>query len=85
MLCNLFHNMYDFNVSDLFTLATNNYVIRGHRFKLFIDKYQSRTDLRKHSFSRYVINSWNNFPGELQMQPQLTILSIYLINLIIIL
>ena len=31
------------------------------RFKLL--KYQSRTNLRKHLFSRRVINSWNDLPG----------------------
>jgi len=61
MLYNLLHSMYDFNVSDLFTFAPNNYLTRGHQFKLF--KYQPRTDLRKQSFSRLVMNSWNNLPG----------------------
>jgi len=51
-----------------------------HRFKSF--KYQSRTDLRKNSFSRRLINSWNNLPGGLLMQPQPIILSSYLIILI---
>jgi len=36
MLYNLLHNMYDFNVSDLFTFATaNSYLTIGHQFKLF--------------------------------------------------
>jgi len=74
MLYNLLHSTYDFIVSGLFTFAPNNYLTRGHQFKLF--KCQSRTYLRKYSFSRRVINSWNNFPGGLQMQPQLTILSV---------
>ena len=61
MLYNLLHSTYDFNVSDLFTFASNNYLTRGHQFKLF--KYPSRVDLRKNSFSRHVINSWNNLTG----------------------
>ena len=61
MLFNLLHDMYDFNISDLFTFTPNNHLTRGHQFKSF--KYRSRTDLRKHSFSRRVINSWSNLPG----------------------
>ena len=45
--------MYDFNVFELFTPAPTHYLTRGHQLKLF--KYQSRTDLRKHSFS---IEEW---------------------------
>ena len=59
MLFNLLHDMYDFNISDLFTFTPNNHLItRGLQFK-----YRSRTDLRKYSFSRQVINSWNNLLG----------------------
>jgi len=53
--------MYDFSVFELFIPAPTNYLTRGHRLKLF--KYRLRTDLRKCSFSRRVINSWNNLPG----------------------
>jgi len=59
MLYNLLHSTYDLNVSDLFTFAPNNYLTRGH----YSNTYPSRTDLRKNSFSRCVINSWNYLPG----------------------
>ena len=34
MLINLLYDMYDFNISDLFTFTPKNHLTRGHQFKL---------------------------------------------------
>ena len=46
-----------------FYISTNPYETRGYNLKLF--KKQSNLDIRKNSFSRHVIDSWNNLPGEI--------------------
>ena len=46
---------------QFFTLAENHYCLRGHEMKL--TKEWSRLDIRKHSFSQRIINSWNSLPG----------------------
>ena len=44
------------NISTFFTLK--NSTTRGHNLKLF--KNHSRTNLRKHSFSNRVVDTWNS-------------------------
>lgn len=46
---------------QFFKLAENHYCLRGHEMKL--TKERSRLDIRKHSFSQRIINSWNSLPA----------------------
>ena len=39
MLYNQLHNTY---VSDLFTFPPNNYLTRGHQFKLYLSTHQEQ-------------------------------------------
>ena len=41
-----------------FVLVENHYCLRGHKMKLTNER--SRLDIRKHSFSQRIINSWNS-------------------------
>ena len=46
---------------QFFESAENHYCLRGQELKL--TKERSRLDIRKHSFSQRIINSWNILPG----------------------
>ena len=59
-LYNLTHSNYDANFHNF---STNPYETRGHNLKLF--KKQSNLGIRRNLFSRRVIDSWNNLPGEI--------------------
>jgi len=46
---------------QFFEPAENHYCLRGHELKL--TKERSRLDIRKHSFSQRIVNSWNSLPA----------------------
>jgi len=57
-LYQIFNNVVDINVDELFTLSSST--TRGHEFKLY--KHHSSCFPRSNFFSCRVVNAWNNFP-----------------------
>jgi len=49
------------DIGQFLTLVDNHYCWRGHDMKL--TKERSRLDIREHSFSQRIINSWNSLPA----------------------
>lgn len=65
---NIFHHNYDLDVNEFFSFPTYN-TTRGHPFKIF--KQHISCDVRAHSFSQRIVNTWNELPTELVTAPTL--------------
>jgi hypothetical protein len=52
----------DIDFNQLFVLATNATITRGHKYKLFKTRLEKGLNLRKYFFSQRVIDNWNSLP-----------------------
>ena len=67
------HDLYDPEVSNLLIMhntSDEGITTRGHEYKL--QKRRAKGNIRKHSFTHRVIDTWNNLPSKVVEAPSIS-------------